>query len=131
VRAAGNTAVRNTFEGLFERVSAALIEGDSFHIRRCRWSELSHLLARFDDAFQARRDTIVVPGAKLEFVMQFIMTPLVQDLVGESPKSKIVSHRRHRDHRELQGTKSNSTKPQVTRLAAFENGSTRTFGFST
>lgn len=45
-----------------------------------------YLLAMIDDAFQSRPDTIVVPGAKMEFAMQLIMTPLVQDLVGKSRK---------------------------------------------
>jgi phosphoribulokinase len=65
---AGTTAVRITFEGIFEheRVNAALI----------------------DDALQSRPDTIVVPGPKMEFVMQLIVTPLLQDLVGESRKAR-------------------------------------------
>jgi hypothetical protein len=56
--------VRNTFEGLFERFSAALIERYNIHIRRCRCSELSHLLATINGAFQSRPKTIVPPGAK-------------------------------------------------------------------
>jgi hypothetical protein len=39
-----------------------------------------------DDAFQSRRDTIVVPGANMELAMQLIMTSLLQDLVGEARK---------------------------------------------
>jgi phosphoribulokinase len=39
-----------------------------------------------DDAFQSRRDPIVVPGANMEFAMQLIMTSLLQDLVGEARK---------------------------------------------
>jgi phosphoribulokinase len=42
-----------------------------------------------DNAFQSRPDTIVVPGGKMEFAMQLIMTPLVQDLVGERYKASL------------------------------------------
>jgi phosphoribulokinase len=48
-----------------------------------------YLLAMIDDAFQSRPDTIVVPGGKMEFAMQLIMTPLVQDLVGERYKASL------------------------------------------
>jgi len=48
-----------------------------------------YLLAMIDNAFQSRPDTIVVPGGKMEFAMQLIMTPLVQDLVGERYKASL------------------------------------------
>jgi phosphoribulokinase len=47
-----------------------------------------YLLAMIEDSFQSRPDTLVVPGTRMEFALQFIMTPLVRDLVAESRRAK-------------------------------------------
>ena len=47
-----------------------------------------YLLAMIEDSFQSRPDTLVVPGTRMDFAMQSIMTPLVRDLVAESRKAK-------------------------------------------
>ena len=47
-----------------------------------------YLLAMIDDSFVSRSDTIVVPGTKMEFAMQLILTPMIRDLVSESRKAR-------------------------------------------
>ncbi len=49
-----------------------------------------YLLAMIEDSFQSRPDTLVVPGTRMDFAMQSIMTPLIRDLVSESRKAKEV-----------------------------------------
>jgi len=41
-----------------------------------------------DDSFASRPDTLVVPGTKMEFAMQLILTPLIRELVSESRKAR-------------------------------------------
>jgi phosphoribulokinase len=43
-----------------------------------------YLLAMIDDSFVSRPDTIVVPGTKMEYAMQLILTPMIRDLVSAS-----------------------------------------------
>lgn len=50
-----------------------------------------YLLAMIEDSFQSRPDTLVIPGTRMEFAMQLIMTPMVRDLVAESRKARAVS----------------------------------------
>ena len=45
-----------------------------------------YLLAMIEDSFVSRPDTIVVPGTKMEYAMQLILTPMIRDLVAESRK---------------------------------------------
>jgi phosphoribulokinase len=45
-----------------------------------------YLLAMIEDSFISRPDTLVVPGTKMEFAMQLILTPMIRDLVSESKK---------------------------------------------
>jgi len=47
-----------------------------------------YLLAMIDDSFVSRPDTIVVPGTKMEFAMQLILTPMIRDLVTEARKAR-------------------------------------------
>ena len=51
---------------------------------------LPYLLAMIDDSFVSRPDTIVVPGTRMEYAMQLILTPMIRDLVNESRKAKEV-----------------------------------------
>ena len=50
-----------------------------------------YLLAMIEDSFQSRPDTLVIPGARMEFAMQLIMTPMVRDLVAEARKARASS----------------------------------------
>lgn len=43
-----------------------------------------YLLAVIEDSFQSRPDTLVIPGTKLEYALQYLVSPLVRDLVSES-----------------------------------------------
>ena len=47
-----------------------------------------YLLAMIDDSFVSRPDTIVVPGTRMEYAMQLILTPMIRDLVNESRKAR-------------------------------------------
>ena len=47
-----------------------------------------YLLAIIEDSFLSRPDTIVVPGNKMEYAMQLILTPMIRDLVNESRKAR-------------------------------------------
>ena len=47
-----------------------------------------YLLAMIDDSFVSRPDTIVVPGTKMEFAMQLILTPMIRELVTEARKAR-------------------------------------------
>ena len=49
---------------------------------------MPYLLAMIDDSFVSRPDTIVVPGTKMEFAMQLILTPMIRDLVSEARKAR-------------------------------------------
>jgi phosphoribulokinase len=45
-----------------------------------------YLLAMIEDSFLSRPDTLVVPGTKMEYAMELILTPMIRDLVNESRK---------------------------------------------
>jgi phosphoribulokinase len=49
---------------------------------------LPYLLAMIDDSFVSRPDTIVVPGTRMDYAMQLILTPMIRDLVNESRKAR-------------------------------------------
>jgi len=53
-----------------------------------RLLNLPYLLAMIDDSFASRPDTLVVPGTKMEYAMQLILTPLIRELVSESRKAR-------------------------------------------
>ncbi len=40
------------------------------------------LLTMIRDSFMSRRNTLVVPGGKMEFAMQLILTPLIRELMA-------------------------------------------------
>jgi len=44
-------------------------------------ADFDYLLAMIKDSFMSRRNTIVVPGGKMGFAMQLILTPLIKDLI--------------------------------------------------
>lgn len=47
-----------------------------------------YLLAMIEDSFLSRPDTIVVPGTRMEYAMQLILTPMIRELVNESRKAR-------------------------------------------
>ncbi|HEX4985875.1 MAG TPA: phosphoribulokinase [Burkholderiales bacterium] len=47
-----------------------------------------YLLAMIEDSFLSRPDTIVVPGTKMEYAMQLILTPVIRELVAEGRKAR-------------------------------------------
>jgi phosphoribulokinase len=59
---------------------------ESFVVIRFRDPKMANfefLLTMIKDSFMSRRNTIVVPGGKMEFAMQLILTPLIQDLIAK------------------------------------------------
>jgi phosphoribulokinase len=50
--------------------------------------DFTQLLAMVDGSFMSRPDTLVVPGAKMRFAMQLIVTPMVIELVEESRRAR-------------------------------------------
>ncbi len=44
--------------------------------------DFPYLLAMLKDAFMSRRNTIVVPGGKMGFAMEIILTPIISDLLA-------------------------------------------------
>lgn len=50
--------------------------------------DFTQLLAMIDGSFMSRPDTLVVPGAKMRFAMQLIVTPIVIELVEESRRAR-------------------------------------------
>lgn len=44
-------------------------------------ADFQYLLSMIKDSFMSRRNTIVVPGGKMDFAMQLILTPLIKDLI--------------------------------------------------
>ena len=50
--------------------------------------DFTQLLAMIDGSFMSRPDTLVVPGAKMRFAMQLIVTPMVIELVEESRRAR-------------------------------------------
>jgi len=58
---------------------------ESFVVIRFRNQEKAdfpYLLTMIKDSFMSRRNTIVVPGGKMDYAMQLILTPLIQDLIA-------------------------------------------------
>lgn len=44
--------------------------------------DFAHLLEAIDDAFMSRPNTIVIPGGRLGFAMELILTPFIERLLG-------------------------------------------------
>lgn len=57
-----------------------------------RWGEAHHVdfpyyLSMIDGAFMSRVNTLVVPGGKMGFAMELILTPLIEDLIQKKAKA--------------------------------------------
>lgn len=50
--------------------------------------DFPYLLSMIQNAFMSRRNTIVVPGGKMGFAMELILTPLIQDLMQKRRKGR-------------------------------------------
>lgn len=64
---------------------------ESFIVIRFRNPEtvdFPYLLNMISDSFMSRPNTIVVPGAKMGFAMELILTPVIHDLIEKKRKSK-------------------------------------------
>lgn len=46
-------------------------------------ADFPYLLTMIKDSFMSRRNTIVVPGGKMEYAMQLILTPLIKELISK------------------------------------------------
>ena len=68
--------------------------GESFVVIRFTMPEainFPYLLAVIEDSFQSRPDTLVIPGTKLEYALQFLVSPLIRDMVAESRKLRAAA----------------------------------------
>ena len=54
--------------------------------RNPRDVDFSHFLTMIHDSFMSRSNTIVVPGGKMSFAMEVILTPLMHDLILNKDK---------------------------------------------
>jgi phosphoribulokinase len=52
-----------------------------------RGVDFPYLLNMIPDSFMSRRNTIVVPGGKMGFAMELILSPLIHDLIERKSKS--------------------------------------------
>jgi len=50
--------------------------------------DFPYLLGMIHDSFMSRPNTIVVPGGKMGFAMEVILTPMIHDLVAKKKKAK-------------------------------------------
>ncbi len=50
--------------------------------------DFPYLLSMIHDSFMSRPNTIVVPGGKMGFAMEVILTPMIHDLVAKKKKAK-------------------------------------------
>ena len=48
--------------------------------------DFPYLLNMIPNSFMSRRNTIVVPGAKMGFAMELILAPLIQDMIANKNK---------------------------------------------
>ncbi|MDH3371599.1 MAG: phosphoribulokinase, partial [Gammaproteobacteria bacterium] len=49
--------------------------------------DFPYFLSMIHDSFMSRPNTIVVPGGKMGFAMEIILTPLIHDLLEKKKKS--------------------------------------------
>jgi len=47
-----------------------------------------NLLSMIDGSFMSRPNTLVVPGGKMGFAMEIILTPIIHDMLEKSKKSR-------------------------------------------
>ena len=57
-------------------------------LSNAEYLNVPYLLAMIEDSFLSRPDTIVVPGTKMEYAMQLILTPMIRDLVNASRNAR-------------------------------------------
>ncbi|MHB1231383.1 MAG: phosphoribulokinase [Burkholderiales bacterium] len=50
--------------------------------------DFPYLLSMIHDSFMSRPNTIVVPGGKMGFAMEVILTPMIHDMVAKKKKAK-------------------------------------------
>jgi phosphoribulokinase len=48
--------------------------------------DFPYLLNMIPNSFMSRRNTIVVPGAKMGFAMELILAPIIQDMIANKKK---------------------------------------------
>ncbi|MBT9591037.1 MAG: phosphoribulokinase, partial [Thiobacillus sp.] len=48
--------------------------------------DFPYLLNMIPNSFMSRRNTIVVPGAKMGFAMELILAPIIQDMISSKNK---------------------------------------------
>jgi len=66
---------------------------ESFVVIRFREPEgadFPYLMSMIKDSFMARRNTIVVPGGKMGFAMELILTPMIKDMIAR--RNSLISH---------------------------------------
>ena len=56
--------------------------------REHRKHNFPHLLQMIDNSFMSRPNTIVVPGPKMGFAMEIILTPIIEEMVENNRKLK-------------------------------------------
>jgi phosphoribulokinase len=56
--------------------------------REHRKHNFPHLLQMIDSSFMSRPNTIVVPGPKMGFAMEIILTPIIEEMVANNRKLK-------------------------------------------
>jgi len=49
--------------------------------------DFPYLLSMINNSFMSRPNSIVVPGGKMGFAMELILTPLILDLVTQSRRA--------------------------------------------
>ena len=62
---------------------------ESFIVIRCRdpkKTDFPYLLNMVQDSFMSRPNTLVIPGGKMGFAMEIILTPIIHDLMGNRKK---------------------------------------------
>jgi phosphoribulokinase len=50
--------------------------------------DFPYLLSMIHDSFMSRRNTIVVPGGKMGFAMEIIITPLIEELITRARQER-------------------------------------------
>ncbi|MDO9008166.1 MAG: phosphoribulokinase, partial [Thiobacillus sp.] len=48
--------------------------------------DFPYLLNMIPNSFMSRRNTLVVPGAKMGFAMELILAPIIQDMIANKNK---------------------------------------------
>ena len=64
---------------------------ESFVVIRFRFPkgvDFPYLLSMIDGSFMSRPNTIVVPGGKMGFAMEVVLTPLIHELIEKKRKGK-------------------------------------------